>query len=397
LPNPRSFTLRREDARKILWAVVFILPCQLFAWGAKGHEITARAACKALPADVPAFFRQACGRFAYLVNEPDRWKASRESALEALNPPDHYFDLEFWGDAKLPSTRYEFLLEAVKRGLISDTKPVANMGTAPWVVGEYADRLVIHIRQWHETREDTEASQLVRRQVEENIIYTAGVLAHFVTDLGNPLHCTIHHNGWREGSPNPRGYLSDKESRSLHARFESIYLERAVDDKDMGALPAPRRVGPWVAETEQFIRRQNTFVEKLYALEAEGSFGSGKETPEARSFLLARLGDAASMLRDYWSTAWIAGGEQWLTEPVMTYGRTGSTALDLLRNRRVETQSHELGKLVVAIGNRRNGLDGRYWHYYVNGQMPRVSADKYQTNNGDRIEWRFEKAGGGRN
>lgn len=353
--------------------------------------MTARAACRNLPSDVPAFFRQACDRFVYLVNEPDRWKASRDSALAALNPPDHYFDLEFWGDGKLPTTRYAFLLEAAKRGLITDAKPVANVGTAPWVVAEYADRLVIHFRQWRETREDTDADKLVRRQVEENIIYTAGILSHFVTDLGNPLHCTIHHNGWREGAPNPRRYLAEKDSRNLHARFESNFVERAVDDKDMAALPAPRRVGPWLAETEQFIRRQNGFVEKVYTLEAEGSFGSGKETPEARTFLLARLGDAAWMLRDVWNTAWVVAGEEWLNEPVMTYGRTGSTALDLLKNFKVETQSFDMGKMVVAIGNRRNGLDGRYWHYVVNGKLGTVAADKFQTSNGDRIEWQFGK------
>jgi len=353
--------------------------------------MTARAACRNLPADVPAFFRQSCERFAYLVNEPDRWKGSRDSALAALNPPDHYFDLEFWGDSKLPNTRYAFLFEAAKRGLITDAKPVSNMGTVPWAIGEYADRLVTHFRQWRETREDTDADKLVRRQVEENIIYTAGILSHFVTDIANPLHCTIHHNGWREGAPNPHGYLADKESRGLHSRFESIFVDRAVEDKDMVALPAFQRVGPWVASTEQFIRRNNAFVEKVYLLDAEGSFGSGKETPEARAFLLARLGDAAWMLRDVWTTAWMVAGEEWLNDKVVTYGRTGRTALDLLRNFKVETKSFEMGTMVVGIGNRKNGLDGRYWHYFVNGQSGTVAADKHQSNNGETIEWRFDK------
>lgn len=48
-----------------------------------------------------------------------------------------------------------------------------------------------------------------------------------------------------------------------------------------------------------------------------------------------------------------------------------------------------LGKLVESIGENRNGTDGKYWHYYVNGAIAPVGADVYTVHNGDVIEWVF--------
>ena len=46
--------------------------------------------------------------------------------------------------------------------------------------------------------------------------------------------------------------------------------------------------------------------------------------------------------------------------------------------------------LIDSINGVANGEDGKYWQYYVNGDIPMVGADKYAVSNGDYIEWRFE-------
>lgn len=46
--------------------------------------------------------------------------------------------------------------------------------------------------------------------------------------------------------------------------------------------------------------------------------------------------------------------------------------------------------LIDSINNVVNGEDGKYWQYYVNGDIPMVGADKYTVSNGDYVEWRFE-------
>ena len=46
----------------------------LRAWGAKGHQMSGRVAARALPHEMPLFFRSAVDRLAYLLPEPDRWR-----------------------------------------------------------------------------------------------------------------------------------------------------------------------------------------------------------------------------------------------------------------------------------------------------------------------------------
>ena len=46
--------------------------------------------------------------------------------------------------------------------------------------------------------------------------------------------------------------------------------------------------------------------------------------------------------------------------------------------------------LIDSINGVENGEDGKYWQYYVNGDIPMIGADKYSVTNGDYVEWRFE-------
>ena len=46
--------------------------------------------------------------------------------------------------------------------------------------------------------------------------------------------------------------------------------------------------------------------------------------------------------------------------------------------------------MVETIGGRTNGDDGRYWMFYVNGEMPMEGADTYTLSEGDTVKWAFE-------
>jgi hypothetical protein len=78
--------------------------------------------------------------------------------------------------------------------------------------------------------------------------------------------------------------------------------------------------------------------------------------------------------------------------------REGMTAFDLLKNKADEsnlvlkTKTYDIGILIEAIGEKENGQDGKYWLYYVNGEMASVSADKKEIKPGDKIEFKFEKS-----
>lgn len=50
----------------------------------------------------------------------------------------------------------------------------------------------------------------------------------------------------------------------------------------------------------------------------------------------------------------------------------------------------EMGVFVESIDGAKNGTDGKYWQYWVNGKLPMVAADIMQIKEGDIIEWKFE-------
>lgn len=74
------------------------------------------------------------------------------------------------------------------------------------------------------------------------------------------------------------------------------------------------------------------------------------------------------------------------------------TAFDLLKAKAEElgfalrTKTYDIGIFIEAIGKKENGQDGKYWMYYINGEMPMVSADKKELKAGDKVEFKFEKS-----
>ena len=49
----------------------------------------------------------------------------------------------------------------------------------------------------------------------------------------------------------------------------------------------------------------------------------------------------------------------------------------------------ELGVLITKIGDKKNGEDGKYWQYFVNGEYAKVGVSQYGLKAGDAVEWKF--------
>lgn len=90
-------------------------------------------------------------------------------------------------------------------------------------------------------------------------------------------------------------------------------------------------------------------------------------------------------------------GEGWtITDHLVAY--KGETVLSLLercaeRNDfTVEYTYYEQfdSTLIDSIHGVINGNDGKYWQYYVNGELPMIGADKCLISNGDSLKWSFE-------
>lgn len=54
----------------------------------------------------------------------------------------------------------------------------------------------------------------------------------------------------------------------------------------------------------------------------------------------------------------------------------------------VETADSQYGPFVIAINGKKE--DGKYWSYYINGQMAQVGAAEYVTQGGEKVEWKLE-------
>jgi hypothetical protein len=271
-------------------------PSPLVPWGANGHEMAARAAVASLPSAVPAFFRAAGDQLAYLNPEPDRWRVTGRDEMSRAWAPDHYINFEnVTAEALEEPDRYAYLAALREAG----TARPESAGLLPFAILERYQRLVLEWELWR--REDDPDR---RAWIEGRIIQDAGILGHFVADGSQPLHTTIHFNGWAEGRPNPAGFTDD---RTLHARFETAFLDAHVHLADVRRrLREPRslagEVRPAVVD---YLRGTLGQVEALYVLERDTGFApSGPGSPEAVSFAADRLAAGAQMLADLWLSAW---------------------------------------------------------------------------------------------
>lgn len=282
----------------VLFLSILAAP-SLLAWGQKGHLISNEAAAIGLPRDMPAFFLDAAGELTYLGPEPDRWRATGES-LDAMNPPDHFLDYEYVAGLKLPSDRFRFIDLLYKSGTlrrhgISNSTP----GFLPWRIAELADKLTTEFRVWRATQ----PRSAERAYTELQIVSIAGVLGHFVADASNPHHTTINYNGWVD--PNPNGYATDCDT---HDRFELYFVTQNIVTADVTPkLAAPVLRTDYFHTAVDFVKTSNTFVERFYQLDKAGDFDLFRKpvSAEGMAFATDRLAAGASLLRDYWWSAWV--------------------------------------------------------------------------------------------
>jgi hypothetical protein len=275
-------------------------------WGGHGHTIAAQAAVDALPAEMPAFFREARDRLVYLNPEPDRWRGGRERqidpALGEAGTPEHYTDFEL-----IPRERQAGFLAAPDRWAYADSlravgQRIQEVGLVTFAMLEHAQRLRAEFRLWRVAPNDA-----VRRHIEARIIDDAGILGHYVTDASNPAHTTIHFNGWK--GDNPRGYATDDR---FHGRFESAFVQARLTLADLAPVAgqAPRTFADLRAAVTAHFLESHAEVERMYAIDRATPFGPDNADPAAKAFAVARLGAGARMLRDLWWTAWVTSAPE---------------------------------------------------------------------------------------
>ncbi len=142
------------------------------------------------------------------------------------------------------------------------------------------------------------AADLKRR--EDLLLRDLGVWAHYVGDASQPLHLSVHYNGWGD-YPNPNGYTN---ARSTHSSFEGPLAKALGDEAQVKALIPAYTDCACSIETRVVGYLTTTWkeTEPLYALEKAG--GMVDTDPRAKAFVQARLAAGAGALRDLVTDAW---------------------------------------------------------------------------------------------
>jgi hypothetical protein len=315
-----------------LAVVLGVLTFKAGAWDYEEHHAINELALASLPADFNGLNLTSAfkNRIAFLGGEPDRWRNVGDLPLRHVNGPDHYIDLEdlkLYGltPETLPLLRYDFVaIIARERAAHPDRFPFIDpakdadhtrelIGFLPWSITENYDKLkscfsyLKTFRKYGGTPEEIANARA-------NAVYVMGVMGHFVGDGSQPLHTTMHFNGWT--GDNPHGYTTN---RTFHQWIDGGYFLQTggIDVKKLGAKIRPAERIKNAGEPDgmfrdavNYIVKQNKLVEPLYKLEKEGKLtGEGEKGLEGRTFLDDQLVKAGQMLGDIWYTAWLEAPE----------------------------------------------------------------------------------------
>jgi hypothetical protein len=296
--------------------ITFIAPNTAKGWGASGHRIINKLAVEGFPEEIPAFLRtpETAWKLAEVGREADRSKGAGQPHDHDLDP-GHYVNI---GDDAtvmgvplnpLPATREEYDTSLRAKGWDE-----YKVGFLPYSIIDGWQQLRMDFGYWRvdvvgersaETEQDRAWFSNDRQLREMLIIRDLGYWSHFVADASQPLHVSIHFNGWGPFA-NPEGYSS---STKLHGYFEGEFVRKHVVEEDVRTKMKPYHdCGCSIQErTAAYLMATRAQVIPLYELDKVGAFRG--DDPKGKEFAAERLAAAVSELRDMVIDAWRTSGD----------------------------------------------------------------------------------------
>ena len=286
-----------------------------WAWGHTGHLDISYLAAAALPGDVPAFLRtpEAVQAIQQLGPEPDVSKDAGTTHDEERDP-GHYIDLNDDGTVpggsllKPDGTPVSLTREGFDTMLRAAGSDQYQEGYLPYTI----------VDGWQQVRKDFAyiradqvglatatnpadqqyfSYQLALRQ--QLTIRDIGVWSHYVADGSQPLHVSIHYNGWGN-YPNPNNYTT----KPIHSRFEGAFVKNDVPLQAIAALiPAYHDCGCAIeTRVGQYMAHTLSQVQPLYQVAKIDLFTT--PAPAEVQFAARQLAAGAAELRDEIYDAW---------------------------------------------------------------------------------------------
>ena len=316
-------------------------------WGHTGHVLIGEIAMAHLPSDLPAFLRDASASFTVgeIAAEPDLSKGSGDAGTtardihDAERDPGHFVNLDDQGFVmaapgfpQVHALQIDNLLAPGQTRRDYDTLLRQNAGTTG--VTQYSGYLPFNmVDDWQQIRKDLAYVRAFSAAIASPATAPAdrayfsreldlrktlslrdiGVWAHFVGDASQPMHVSIHYNGWGPG-PNPKGYTT----APIHAPFEGAFVKRFITggivSEKVGAYQSCEAITarPACPGIEPRVRRylQTTLSTVLPLYELTKSIGgdnpwkTSAPSDAQTSFVAARLAAGAQEMRDEIIDAW---------------------------------------------------------------------------------------------
>ncbi len=294
-----------------------------FAWGSTGHRTIAAEAMRALPAYAPAFLRttRAATDAAEFAREPDRWRNAGQPHDDERDP-QHYIKLNDDGTtlAGLPLEALPPTEEAYAQALAAKGETLVKSGTLPYAEADGYQQVVKDLAYWrilsfmegHEADKAKRAWYHADRLRREALtVRDIGILAHYVGDATQPMHVSVHYNGWGDFA-NPDGFTQDH----IHWPLESAYVLNNVAVEDVrGEMPAYQPCTDAPAQCFAVrLKASHALIVPLFQLEKDGGFKDGD--PRGKAFMTKQIAKGAADLRDVILDAWRDSKTMGVGQPV---------------------------------------------------------------------------------
>jgi Zinc dependent phospholipase C len=278
MKRARYAALRPAGAVAASLVLVALFARAAYGWDSATHRLITRLAIESMPASALKTAlvsnESALERFSV---EPDTILRREYGEAEARH---HYINLEWFGPHPFSVLNRDF--EAMRRRFGDRT--LARSGTLPWTIEATADSLPAAWR-----RGDCAA-----------VLRTSGYLAHYVGDASQPLHSTIHYDGYR-GDRGVHKRLERAVDESVTALGQQAQTEVRIEEIDDVWTPV-------ISEIREAHELVGDVIRNDRAARDEGDFGGQRyrhDIIHAEGPMLAgQIARAASVLGSIWLYEW---------------------------------------------------------------------------------------------
>lgn len=265
----------------ILFSIFLTTPA--WAWWGGGHDILTQAAVKALPEEMPEFFRFAEKMVAHCVYDPDISKERGTPHARQAEYGEHYVDIELFGEHPIPEGREAHIKLCAELGLAPRT-----VGTLPYALAEWTERLAVAFAEYRKWPDNP--------MIQNKCFLYAGFLSHYAQDMCQPLHLTIHFDGivQEDGS---------KLHRGIHEKVDSAVEILKLDPTALAKAQQVEAVGDLMPAIIKQIKAGHGLVDSVYAL-AEDYQDLKNPSPALVDFTNDRAREAVRWTASLYLTAW---------------------------------------------------------------------------------------------